>query len=295
MSTDYLSGTILSDHDVTLAIPGDVEGVTMRLRDALQKLGYRVVGEQPLYAKRSSQASAAWDCSLNTLDYATTVTISLKQTNNVAVMATFNYEIKSYIPMTKGDKQTLAREAEAMAALATDRLAISACRSCGTQVTDESHFCRRCGAPLVLDVPELEVLRLTRATRGSYHNIFVGMITLLVALLFVALFFILPGPRIYWPFLWLAITFATYGLFLLLQASWQLHRTLNPKSTKSIVTSAQPAFSAPAVTTALPPARPSASVTEGTTDLLSVNDRRVPEPVRRKDRTTAEIDADGLM
>ena len=142
MSTDYSSGVIVSDHGVTLAIPGDVEDVRMRLRDALQQLGYRVLGDQPLYAKRSGQGCAA----LNALDYPTTVTISLKQTNNVAVMATFNYQIKSYVPVTKGDKQTLAREAEAIAALATERLAISACRACGTQVTDESHFCRRCGA-----------------------------------------------------------------------------------------------------------------------------------------------------
>ncbi len=292
MSKEYLSGTILSDHDVTLAIPGDVERVRMRLTDALQKLGYRVLGEQPLHAKRR-KACSAWDCSLNALDYPTTVMISLKQTNNVAVVATFNYEVKSYIPITKGDKQTLVREAEAMAALATERLAISACRACGTQVTDESHFCRRCGAPLVLDVPELEVLRLTRATRGSYHNIFSGMLVVLLALLFVALFYLLPGPTIYWPLIWMALAFAAYAAFLLVQGAWQLHRTLNPKSTKTIGIGAQPAFVSPAVTTALPPARPGASVTEATTDLL-VNDRRVPEAVRRDNRTTAEIDAERL-
>jgi hypothetical protein len=232
---------------------------------------------------------------LNVLDYPTTLNISLKQTNNVAVVAMFNYEIKSYITMTKGDKQTLAREAEAIAALATERLAISACRACGTQITDESHFCRRCGAPLVMDVPELEVLRLTRSARGSYHNIFLGMITALSALLLVSLFFILPGPKIYWALVAIAIPLASYALFLLLQGVWQLHRTLNPKPAKNIAAAAQPAFNAPAVTTALPPAHPGASITEATTDLLSMKDRRVPEPVRRKDRTTAEIDAERLM
>jgi ribosomal protein L40E len=295
MSTDYLTGETLSDHDVTLAIPGDVEGVRTRLRDAVQKLGYRVLSEQPLYAKRSSQGCATWDCSLNALDYPTTLTIALKQTNNVAVMATFNYEIKSYMRMTGGDRQTLAREAEAIAALATERLAISACRACGTQVTDESHFCRRCGAPLVLDVPELEVLRLTRGTRGSYHNIFFGMTMMLSALVLVTLFFIIPGPRIYWPLLWVALPCAVYALFLLVQGSWQLHRALNPKSPKTLAANTQPGFVSSAVTTALPPARQNASVTEATTDLLSAHDRRVPEPVQRKDRTTAEIDADGLM
>jgi hypothetical protein len=217
----------------------------------------------------------------------------LKQTNNVAVLATFNYQVKSYL--TKGDKQTLAREAEALAALATERLAISACRACGTQVDDESHFCRRCGAPLVMDVPELEILRLTRSTRTSYYNLFLGLAALLLSAVLALLFFILPGPTIYWPLLWIGFTVAGFALFLFLQGVWQLHRTLNPTSTKTTVTSAQPAFGAPAITTALPPARPMTSVTEATTDLLSTNERRVPEPVRRKEPTTAEIDAGGLM
>lgn len=170
MDIDYSSGEILSDHDVTLAILGDVESVRTRLSDALQQLGYRVLGEQPIHAKRKTKGCAAYGCSFNILDYPTTLTISLKKTNNVAVLATFNYEIKSYAIITKGDRQTLGREAEALAALAAERLAVSACRACGTQVTDESHFCRRCGAPLVLDVPELEVLRLTSSTRSSYYN-----------------------------------------------------------------------------------------------------------------------------
>ncbi len=294
MSTDY-SGTILSDHDVTLAIPGDVEGVRARLSDALQQLGYRVLGDQPLHAKRKTQGSAGWGCSFNILDYPTTVTISLKQTNNVAVLATFNYEIKSYANITKGDRQTLRREAEALAALATERLVISACRACGTQVTDESHFCRRCGAPLVLDVPELEVLRLTSSTRASYYTIFAGMMAILSALLLVLLFFIIPGPRIYWPLLWIGASLAASALFLFLQGLWKINRTLNPKSTNSVATTVEPVFPTTAITTALPPARPMASVTEATTGLLSTNDRRVPEPARRRDRTTAEIDAERLM
>jgi hypothetical protein len=146
-----------------------------------------------------------------------------------------------------------------------------------------------------MDVPELEVLRLTRSTRGSYHNIFVGLSALLLSIVFVLLFFILPGPTIYWPLLWIAIPFVTYAFMLIVQGSWQLHRTLNPKSTKTAVASTQPVLPATAVTTALPPARPGMSITEATTDLLSASDRRVAEPVERKDRTTAEMNAEGLM
>ena len=58
------------------------------------------------------------------------------------MVATFNYEVKSYMRMTNGDRQTLLREAEAITALASERFSISACPSCATPVTDDSHFCR---------------------------------------------------------------------------------------------------------------------------------------------------------
>ena len=289
MSTDYSSTTTISDHDLTLAIPGDVGSVRARLVNAIQTLGYKVLGEQPLYAKRGKQCAAKWDCSLNVLDYTTTLMISLKQTNDAAVLATFNYEVKSYMGMTKGDRQTLAREAEAIVALAMERAVASACRTCGTQVVDESNFCRRCGAPLVLDVPELEVLRLTKNARSSYHNIFVGTIALLLAMLIVLPWYIVVGGRIVTPMLLVGIPLASYGLFLLLNGARQLHRTLNPATTKTIATAAHPAFKSSVTTTALPPA-PVNSVTEVTTNLLSPK-----ESVPRKNRNTSGLDSDQLM
>lgn len=288
MSSDYTSTIAISDHDLTLAIPGEVNTVRARLVNALQTLGYKVLGEQPLYAKRGRQGAARWDCSLNVLDYPTTLTISLKQTNDAAVLATFNYEVKSYMCMTKGDRRTLAREAEAITALVMERSAVLACRSCGTQVLDESHFCRRCGAPLAIDVPELEVLRLTRNARASYHNIFVGIITLLLAPLTSLLAPIVIGARYFWPLLWLGVPLATYGLFLLIQGAWKLHRTLNPGTTKSVTTAPQPAFKPSVNTNALPPA----SVTELTTNLLHP---RSKEAIPRKDRNTSGLDSDQLM
>ena len=97
MSTDYLDGTTVTDHDLTLAIPGDSASVRARLIQAVQTLGYKIVAEQPILAKRGKQGSAKYDCSLNVLDYPTTLTIALKQTNDLAVLATFNYEVKSYM------------------------------------------------------------------------------------------------------------------------------------------------------------------------------------------------------
>jgi hypothetical protein len=295
MSTDYMSGTTVSEHDLTMAIPGDMASVRARLIDAIQQLGYKVLGEQPIHAKRTARACARLDCSLNVLDYPTILNISLKQANDVSVLATFNYEVKSYMGMTKGDRQTLARETEAITALATERHAISACRACGTTITDESHFCRRCGAPLVLDVPELEVLRLTRGARGGYHHIAVGLFAMLLAVVCLSILFLINGVRIS-PVFWVGFGIAVYGLVVLTQGAWQLHFALNPKkTTKNAIPTAQPAFKS-SVTTALPPAPARASVTEGTTELLlQTRDRREKEPVLRKDHDTAEIDSDRLM
>jgi hypothetical protein len=295
MSTEYLSGTTESDHDLTLAIPGEIDSVRRRLIDAIQQLGYKILGEQPIYAKRGKQHAAKWDCSVNVLDYPTTLTVALKQTNDVAVVATFNYEVNSYMCMTKGDRQTLAREAEAIAALATERLAISACGACGTRITDESNFCRRCGAPTVLDLPELEVLRLTRGSRDSYHNIFVGLVTLVLASLTALPLFIVSGARITAPLFWVGIPLASLALIAILKGSWQLHQTLNPKPLKTGAAKTTPAFTA-SVTKGLPAPSANDSVTEGTTELLTPG-RKVHEvePVRRKDQNTAELDNERLM
>ena len=295
MSTDYLSGTAVIDHDLTLAIPGDAASVRMRLIQALQTLGYKVVAEQPIYAKRGKQGAAKYDCSFNILDYATTLTISLKQTNELALLATFNYEIKSCMYITKGDRETLAREAEAIAALATERLAMSACRACGTQVSDESHFCRRCGAPLVMDLPELEILRLTRETRRGYYNILVGVVTLFLAAMTLLPIFVVEGARIFGPFFWVGLPLGIYGFIMMLQGAWQLHRTLNPKDGKRATPRLQ-AGVVTSTTTALPPRPVNASITEGTTDLLvPERDRRTPEPLHRKSESTSEIDPERLM
>lgn len=297
MSTDYLYGTTVTDHDLTLAIPGDAASVRARLTQALQTLGYKVVAEQPIYAKRSAQGAARYDCSFSILDYQTTLTIFLKQTNDSAILATFNYELKSCTWMTKGDRQALRREAEAIAALATERLAMSACRACGTQVNDESLFCRRCGAALVQDLPELEILRLTKGTRSAYPNIIIGVISVFLAALTLLPIFVVTGTRIFAPFLAAGLPLGVFGFFLMLQGVWRLHRTLNPKDEKSALPRVQPGF-ATSTTTALPPRPVQASITEGTTDLLVTGrERRAPEPVpvHRKSESTSEIDPERLM
>ncbi len=291
MSAEYL-GTTISDHDLTLTINGDVESLGPRLVEAVQKIGYTILGEQPLYAKRRAQGGARWDCSFETLDYPTRLTINLKQINDIAVVATFNYEIKSYTNLTKGDRQTLLREAEAIAALASERLSISACPACATPVTDDSHFCRRCGAPLAVDVAEVEVLRLTRKSRTAYHNLVLGVITALIAGLIMLPLIWVDDAKAFKAFLVFGSLFAAFAAIALIQGIWQLHYALNPEDAKE--TKALPA--APLANSFASPSRGRASITEGTTELLvpnlPANDRRTLEPLLRKSHDTSEVKDD---
>lgn len=301
MANELLIRTRERDHDLSLTISSEVESLRPRLIEALQRLGYSVLGERPIYATRTAQCGARFDCSFEALDYPTRLTISLKQINEIAVVATFHYELKTYMSMTRGDQQTLRREAEAIVALASERMTISACPSCATPVTDDSHFCRRCGAPLAVEAPELEVLRLTRKSRTAYHNLFIGVVILFfAAMLFVPLFWS-TDPKVFKSLLVFGSLAGVFGLVALLQGVRQLHYALNPKPVEA-TTRPQPVFNAPH-TKALLPLNARSSVTEGTTELLQVSgvERRKPELLPRKNLETGEvldtgeIDDDRLM
>lgn len=299
MSAEYLgTTTTISDHEVTLTLTGDADSLRPRLIEAVQKLGYKVLGEQPIYAQRKAQCSARSGCSIEALDYSTRLTILLKQVNAIAVVATFSYEIKSYMRMTKGDRQTLLREAQAMAALASERFSVSACPACATPVTDDSHFCRRCGAPLVVEVAELEVLRLTRKSRTAYHTVVMGAVILFVASLLVLPLLMVADPKAFKALLMLDSVFAVFGLFALVQGVWKLHSALNPKAAQPATTTPAPVFAAP-LTQALPSPPARGSITEGTTELLVSNiesDKRgTLEPASSRVQDTGEIDDERLM
>lgn len=292
MSNDFMSNTTVIDHDLTLTITGEIESLQPRLREAIEKLGYTILGEQPIYGKRGAQGAARRGCSFSALDYPTRLTISLKQINDIAVVATFNYEVKSCVRMTKGDRQTLLREAEAIAALGKQG-SISACPACATPVIDDSHFCRRCGAPLVVEVAELEVLRLTKKARSANNNLVLGLMALCVAAVLLSPL-LWVEPKLFRVFLILGSTAAAFALFAMLQGVLQLHTALKPMPVELTVRS-QPVFTA-RPTAALHPAA-HASITEGTTELLDLHVVRgqSPEPLAVRVLDTGEIDDERLM
>lgn len=272
-------------HAFKRVVAGDVESVRERFVYALERLGYRVISEQPLVARRAGRRSSS--CSFDVLKCVKTLTIGLKALNPTSTLVTFDYEIQNSM-ITKGDWQTVEREAEAIAALAAPRPAAGSCPSCGTTYASDSRFCRACGAPNVAgEPPEVEILRLTAGARVGHQSITGGILAAL-AVLAIALpliFLSSKGPK---GGTILLIVGETLALLWLFYGMWRLHRTLNPKQEARQLSQTGPPHALPAAQTVALPTH--ASVTEGTTELLTVPEReRVAVPVKPRKTNTAEM------
>ncbi len=289
-------GAIEGDHDLFLTIPANSETLRLNLPQALERLGYKVISEQPLLAKRGAVGGAQYACSFEPLDYPTKLMIGLKPLNHNATQATFSYELKSAgWGIFEGDKDTLQREAEAIAALALYSGAAAACVACGTATTDDSRFCRRCGAPLVADAPELEIYRLTRGARAGWRDVTLGAVMVLSLLaLMVVIDFLGLGPfkpKLVKAFMIFGTLWGAFGVWALIEGLRELHRTLNPSENKSPAAFAEraaPSFLSGAPINALPPRPAQFSVTEQTTNLLTPEPARAP--LLAEGRDTAEME-----
>jgi len=281
------------DHDVTRIVAGDAEGLRARLADALEKMGYRVLNENPIQARRGARSLANSGCSQDILDYRRSLDIGLKPAGSNATRVTFAYTVKGVYSgyITKGDHNTLTREAEAIIALAQSRAALSYCPACGADGAGGSRFCRQCGAPVAAaDPPELDLLRLTAGANASYKNIVAGAICILTGLLVPALFFLFKSDTMSVEKL-LKLTALLVGLVsgtgvvFLMAGLWRLGRTIKHRpeqeelpapSRRAFVEGANPPGAA-----ALPPQSiqypVQHSVTEATTGLLPQEVKRTNE------------------
>jgi hypothetical protein len=279
----------VGEHTCRRVLAGDLESARERLVYALERLDYTVLSEQPIQAKRVARKGSL---SADFLDYARRLNVALRPQSDAATLVTFDFAVTHNGLMTRGDRQTLERESDAIHALAAARPAPTLCASCGTENTADSRFCRLCGTPNAVGEPaELEVMRLTAGARGSLQEIFMGLLVVtLVAALFLplVLFGGAKAAKAGWIFF---VVGQVVGWLTLAYGTLRLHRTLNPKEERPKLAPAAAHAPAPPLPTharerALPPRTARASVTEATTDLLSDDPREpIPLPLRRKGDT----------
>lgn len=278
---------LLTEHYSQRVLFGDAENIRANLKYALEKLNYFIESEQPsLIAKRKTQLSDYGGKLLagNVLPFVKRLQIPLSPVTENSTVANFGYAVMNS-SVTKGDRQTIEREIDALVALASSRRLQAPCPACGANNTKDSRFCRVCGIPNIAGEPaELEVLRLTANARAAHQKIVGGAI------------FVLCWITVFLP-LWLlsqqgALIAAVmlsggtlFGLLWSLSGIARLHRTLNPSSDarKTLASAQDSSRKIPSAQIDSLPSQPSnASVTERTTKLLN--------PLHKKDGAIDECE-----
>ena len=271
MSKDAFGG--YEEHHFRRVIPGDIGAVRNKLCDVLEDFNYIVLGDTPIQAKRNKTRSLLV---ATVLACEGRLTIGLKPISAASTLATFDYTIP-YL-FTKGDKQALEREADAIIALAARPLSQTVCQSCSTENTEAVRFCRSCGAPVTWkNLPgEIEIMKLTAGVSASQQEIIFGLIIAVLSLAITLPMIMSSNPtavNVGWVLFALGVLPAS---IVLLAGLRRLQRTLNPESSdQEVEGDFQHAISAgnSAGNRAALAAQP-ASVTEGTTSLMEN-----PEPI----------------
>lgn len=162
----------VTQHYFRRVLLGDRESVRNRLIAAMERLSYNILDDDDAVVKGRREARG-WGTaysSADVLDYPMTLIVKLKPQGDHATRATFDYVVK-HPSLSKGEKEILTREAEAISALANVRLVDKICSACGTESTDDSRFCRRCGTKMTVESMELEVLRMSAEIRAGHTSL----------------------------------------------------------------------------------------------------------------------------
>ncbi|HXF04684.1 MAG TPA: zinc ribbon domain-containing protein [Blastocatellia bacterium] len=264
--------------DLKLVLPGTVESLRPRLATALEQMGYHVVSDEPLQARRGGTSF-----SLEVLKYPISLFLGFKPVGERATQVTFSYSLKhSGVGLiTKGDLPVLAREAEAVAAIALRELQGFTCDACGSDNPRGARFCRRCGAPLVISTPaEVELLHLVAQGRVAFQAITSSAVVLMVAMM---LFALLPGKPERVATL-LGVASAIMGFIPLWWGIYKLRRSLRPKEAAESIPFERRLEEVPPIAS-FPSSGVPMSVTERTTQLL---DEPARPPVVTEDRRGEE-------
>lgn len=269
----------VAEHSVSRLMAGDVEAARGRLVHALESLGYSVISESPLLARRGKLKDIV---RADFTEHARKLSVGLRQRGAAATEVTFEFAVTHGGCSTKGDLLTLEREADAVVALAAAPPAASICRSCGTENGGDARFCRLCGAAAATAAPaELELLRLTAASRAGLQEVVSGLFIVLLTVACVVPMVLYGSPKAGRSAWFLLAAGQAFGWWMTIYGILRTHRALNrrPEAQAALPAPAAPQFK-PARTSALPPAH--LSVTEGTTELLGVKSREGEPVVARR-------------
>ncbi len=276
----------VSEHTAVRVLTGETEAVRARLVYALESLGYVVVSDNPVQARRKRLKNIV---AADFTDHPRKLAVGLRQVGASATQVTFDFAVSHGGFVTKGDLLTLEREADAIAALAASPPATGLCRSCGTENGGEARFCRLCGAPNTTGAPaELEVLGLTASSRAGLQEIVCGLIFVVLTAAAMVPLMLLGKPKAFNVGLILLVVGELLGWWMTLYGVRRIHRALKFEPEARALPAATAV--ADAAVGRLPHAQASAlphapfSVTEGTTELLGAKPReREPVPARRKE------------
>jgi hypothetical protein len=256
-------------------LAGNIEKVRHQLIDATEALGYDIIEEEPnIIARIGTKNWGTWFGSADVLDYARTLTIRLKPVSENSTRVTFDYLIKHPM-LNTGEKNVLVQEAKTIAAISKTHAVEKMCSVCETESTDDSKFCRRCGAPLTSEQAELEVLRMMAETRAAKTSVVAASVSMLISTVLLVVVFILNNADLIKPKL-VPILFTLGGLGILFAImssffGWnRLKRALEKPETaaRHIPRYVSPESLETGEFQELPPHKVPASVTEGTTNLL---------------------------
>ncbi|MBP6003330.1 MAG: zinc ribbon domain-containing protein [Pyrinomonadaceae bacterium] len=166
-----------TEHYLRRVLAGDLKSVRTRIIAALERLSYDIIddGEAAIRGRRAATGWGTFYSSADVLDYPRTLVIKLKPAGEHSTRVTYDYLIK-HPSLSTGEKDILTREAEAISSLATVRSREKHCAACGTESTDDSRFCRRCGSPMAANNSELELLNMAAEVRSGLTSVTAGEI-----------------------------------------------------------------------------------------------------------------------
>ena len=276
---DNINGSIYSlDQRTELyfkkVLAGNINNVRLQLINSMESLGYDIIEEEPnIIGRRSAKGWGTWYASADVLDYAATLTVRLKPIGDNSTRVTFDYLIKHGM-LNKGEKNIVVQEAKTLAAISKTHTVEKMCSVCEMESTDDSKFCRRCGAPLTSEQAELEVLRLMAETRAAKTSVVSASLLMIPATILLAVVFILNNAELLKPQLFpILIGVGGLGmLFAVISSLFGWNRLKHALETPENVARPISRRSTESLTTGefeqLPPRQTPASITEGTTNLL---------------------------